>query len=91
MAMKTIGIFEAKTRLSEVCEEVARTGEVTEISRRGKPLVRIVPLPKLRGPRSEIWEAVEAWDAAHPERDEDFELPPRTSTDRDALTNYWED
>ena len=42
--MKTIGIFEAKTRLSEICEEVARTHTPVTVTRRGNPLVRIDPL-----------------------------------------------
>jgi len=89
--MKTIGIFEAKTRLSEICEEVARTGRPAEISRRGKPYVRIVPLTESRGSGSPIWDKVEAWDAAHPVGEEDFEVPNRWSMERDPLTNYWEE
>lgn len=42
--MKLIGIFEAKTRLSEVCEQVAATREPVTVTKRGKPLVRIDPL-----------------------------------------------
>ena len=42
--MKTIGIFEAKTRLSEVCEQVAETHETVTVTRRGKPLVCIAPI-----------------------------------------------
>jgi len=42
--MKTIGIFEAKTRLSEVCEEVAKTHEPITVTKRGKPPVRIDPI-----------------------------------------------
>ena len=44
MSMKTIGIFDAKTRLSEICEEVAETHEAVTITKRGKPLVRIDPV-----------------------------------------------
>jgi prevent-host-death family protein len=41
--MKTIGIFEAKTKLSEICEEVARTHIPVTITRRGTALVCIEP------------------------------------------------
>jgi len=41
--MKTVGLFEAKTKLSEICEEVARTREPVTVTRRGRPLVRIEP------------------------------------------------
>jgi prevent-host-death family protein len=42
--VKTIGIFEAKTKLSEICEEVAKTRTSVTITRRGKPLVCIEPI-----------------------------------------------
>ncbi|MDA0322491.1 MAG: type II toxin-antitoxin system prevent-host-death family antitoxin [Verrucomicrobia bacterium] len=42
--VKTIGIFEVKTRLSEICEAVAETQEPVTVTRRGKPLVRIDPI-----------------------------------------------
>ena len=46
--MKTIGIFEAKTKLSEVCEEVVRTNMPVMITRRGAPLVCIEPVREQR-------------------------------------------
>lgn len=42
--MRTVGIFEAKTKLSQLCEEVAETHESILVTRRGSPLVRIDPL-----------------------------------------------
>jgi prevent-host-death family protein len=41
---KTIGIFEAKTKFSEICELVASTGREIMVTRRGKSIVRIVPV-----------------------------------------------
>jgi len=46
--MKTIGIFEAKTRLSEICDEVARTRVSVTVTRRGIALVRIEPVAEQR-------------------------------------------
>lgn len=46
--MKTIGIFEAKTKLSEICEEVARTNVPVTITRRGMALVCIEPITELK-------------------------------------------
>ncbi len=37
-----VGTFEAKNRLSALLDEVAKGGEVT-ITRRGKPIARLVP------------------------------------------------
>lgn len=39
----TIGMFDAKTRFSEIVESVAATGESITITRRGKAVARIVP------------------------------------------------
>lgn len=40
--MKHVGIFEAKTHLSSLLEEVEKGGEVT-ITRHGKPVAKLVP------------------------------------------------
>lgn len=58
--MKSLGIFDVKTRLSEICESVARTGETVLVTRRGKPFVRIAPLEDERG-GSAVWEARRAY------------------------------
>jgi prevent-host-death family protein len=42
--MRTVGIFEAKTRLSELVTE-AEQGETIRLTRNGKPVARIVPEP----------------------------------------------
>jgi len=44
--MKTVGMFEAKTKLSELCEQVAETREPVVVTRRGTPYVRIDPIDK---------------------------------------------
>jgi len=41
--MKTVGLFEAKTKLSEICAYVADRGDSVIVTRRGKPWVRIEP------------------------------------------------
>ena len=40
--MKSYGVFEAKTRFSELVEQAAR-GEEVLITRRGQPVARLVP------------------------------------------------
>lgn len=40
--MEEIGIFEAKTKLSELCKRVAEDGASYVITRRGRPVARIV-------------------------------------------------
>ena len=48
--MKTINIHEAKTHLSRLIEE-ATSGEDIVIAKAGKPMVRLVPIASLEGPR----------------------------------------
>lgn len=60
--MKNIGIFEAKTRLSEICDEVARTHKPVTITRRGIALVFIEPASK---PRLTIKERRASYVTAH--------------------------
>ena len=77
--MKQVGIFEVKTRLSEICEEVASTHEPVTVTKRGKPLVRIDPVET--APMT-IRERREAYVVAHgrDEQDDpvDFEPPERS-------------
>ena len=42
--MKTVGLFEAKTKFSEICTYVADENDPVVVTRRGKPLVRIEPV-----------------------------------------------
>ena len=44
IGMRTVGLFEAKTKLSEICGQVDDTGETVVVTRRGKPWVRIEPI-----------------------------------------------
>lgn len=44
MAEKTVGAFEAKTRLSELLEHVRETGTVYIITKRGVPVAELRPV-----------------------------------------------
>lgn len=44
---ESVGIFEAKTKFSELCEQVARTGQEVVVTRRGKRMVRIAPVSEV--------------------------------------------
>ena len=74
--MKALGVFEIKTRLSQVCEEVARTKEGVLVTKRGKPFVRIVPLSQEETGGSEVWQARERY-AGKLQEGEDLTLPGR--------------
>jgi len=51
-----IGIFEAKTHLSDLVERAGRGEEIT-VTKRGKPVARIVPLEQ---PEMTIQEAIDS-------------------------------
>ncbi len=70
-----MGIFEAKTRLSELCDEVARSGQSVVVTRRGKPLVRIDPV---KAEPFSVWEDRAEYIAERGPIREDFDVPPRS-------------
>ena len=78
LIMKEVAVFEAKTRLSEICDEVARTGESVVVTRRGKGLVQIVPLevgqPGILGRRKAY---METYGAQEVEDEQDFQPAAR--------------
>ena len=47
--MKTVGIFEAKTNLSRLIEQV-ENGEIVTITRNGKPVARLTRVPAVPTP-----------------------------------------
>jgi prevent-host-death family protein len=49
VAMDSVGLAEAKARLSELIARVVE-GETVEITRRGKPVARITPVERSRKP-----------------------------------------
>jgi prevent-host-death family protein len=73
--MKTVGLFEAKTRLSEICDEVARSKDSVVITRRGKPLVRIDPVET---DKFSVWEDRVEYIARTGRLKQEFDLPPRS-------------
>jgi len=80
--MMTIGLFEAKTKLSELCEQVAKRREAVVITRRGRPLVRIEPVGPGKGMSSSVWDARRAWEKKHGLLREEFEIPKRARQSR---------
>lgn len=74
--MKTIGIFEAKTRFSRLCEIVADKGEPILVQKRGRPLVVISPVGAAElDDHEDILSAWRNWNAAHPEDTAEGDFP----------------
>jgi prevent-host-death family protein len=66
MSNSTIGAFEAKTRFSELLEQVSHGAEIT-ITRHEKPVARLVPFEKpARVELAEVFEKMETFRATHP-------------------------
>jgi len=55
--MSSVGLFEAKQRLSELVER-ARRGEIIAITRRGVEVARIVATKPARGDHAEVVRAI---------------------------------
>lgn len=77
--METIGIFEAKTRFSELCEKVFKSKESILITRRGVPIVKIDPITYADSEKSGIWMAREKFLNKYGQLDQDLEIPERTT------------
>lgn len=74
--MKVVGIFEAKTRFTALCDEVVRTGRPALVSKRGRPLVMLSPAPtSIDQARENILTEWTQWDADHPETDSEPDFP----------------
>lgn len=76
--MKYVGLFEAKTKLSELCAHVAEHGESVVVTRRGQPWVKIEPLG---APAATIMERRALYMAEHephgPGGEKEFQVPAR--------------
>jgi len=71
--MKQIGIFEAKTKFTSICEEVARTGQSIVVSKRGAPLVLVTPVPVAsEGQRTDILTGWRLWSERNQEDEAEF-------------------
>jgi prevent-host-death family protein len=62
--MKQIGVYDAKTHLTRLLDEVAR-GESITITRHGRPVARLVPVGGRRRSVREAIEAIEAFRQGH--------------------------
>ncbi|MFT5837088.1 MAG: prevent-host-death family protein [Candidatus Azotimanducaceae bacterium] len=81
MNMESIALYDAKNRLSELCNKVTETGEPCVISRRGKPIVKLVPIDDAEEHGS-VWSTVEEAQAKYGTLDADFDLPDRSEAVR---------
>ena len=86
--MNAIGLFEAKTKFSEICERVALEGKAVVVTRRGKPLVTIEPISKAKAKADSVWDRRAQYEKRHGRLTEDFSLPAREKqTWRNLLGN----
>lgn len=84
--MNVIGLFEARARFSEICDHVASCGVPVTVTRRGRPLVTIEPMPTIPEGTSSVWDRREAFVRKHGKLTHRFTLPAReTQTWRNPL------
>lgn len=76
--MNAVGLFEAKTKLAEICAEVAAKGVAVLVTRRGKPLVRIEPIRPDKTKARGVWDRRAALIKSLGALAEDFTPPPRS-------------
>ena len=76
--MKTLGIYEVKTKMSEICEAVKETREPVLVTKRGRPLVRIEPVEDAGKTESTIWNAREHFIRSNGPIQKELGLPERT-------------
>ena len=76
-----MGLFETKNKLSEVCDQVARTSEPVVVTRHGEPLVKIVPCEPQTSKQS-VWSRVQESRRKYGPIEEEFELPERSIQSR---------
>lgn len=74
--MKAIGIFEVKAKISEICETVKETKEPVLITKRGVPMVRIIPIEN-QNTKSNIWNKRIKFLNGNELLNEDLTLPSR--------------
>lgn len=79
--MDMIALYDAKNRLSEICNQVSETGQPCVISRRGKPVVKVVPIDAGESVAS-VWDTVEESQARYGQLDEELELSERSGQQR---------
>ena len=75
--MNAIGLFEAKTKFSEICDQVASRKIAVVVTRRGRPLVRIEPIPATDAPGTSVWGRRTEFVRTHGPLTEGFVLPAR--------------
>lgn len=84
--MKTMGIFEAKTCFSQLCDTIAASGSPVLVQRRGKPLVLITPPPAEQNlERDDIYTAWKHWQKKEDEDAPEFPEVWKMRTDKGSV------
>ena len=85
--MKAIGIFEVKTKISEICETVKETHEPVIITKRGVPMVKITTIEESEK-QSDIWTKHREFIRKNEPLTEEFSAPSRKI---DSIINLTDD
>jgi antitoxin (DNA-binding transcriptional repressor) of toxin-antitoxin stability system len=86
--VKKVGIFKAKTHLSELCAQVEENQAPFLIERRGRPVAILAPVPPEYGQKSgDILSAWKKWDKANGSKEPKEEFPDIVKLRRNRSVN----
>ena len=74
--MKVFGIFEVKTKFSEICDMVNENQETVLVTKRGIPFVKLEPVTD--SDKSDIWKLREKFIQENGSFDKEISVPERT-------------
>ena len=77
--MNSVGLFEAKTKFSELCDQVAKKKQPILVTKRGEPFVLISPMAKKTNQKS-VWDLRGKFEMNHGKLKEELVLPRRLKT-----------
>ena len=80
--MKTISLYQARTKCSEICDRVASKGHAIVVTRRSRPLVKIEPISEAGFKSSSVWDRRAKYEKRYGRMTEDFSLPSREKQSR---------
>ena len=82
--MKRMGIRELKDNFKDALEEVATQGQIIEVTKHGRPIARVVPIPNAG---AIDWDANGAWTALNNLREQLKDKWPKGVSAQDIIND----
>lgn len=81
--MTSVGLFEAKTKFSELCDRVSKNKESILVTKRGEPFVMISPTGEQAHEKS-VWELRQTFKMEHGKLKDELIIPRRLKSKKKA-------